>query len=290
VLLLVGWPGSARADSQIDLRKTADLKMLYDGGLRPGRKQGQETSILNFDADRLTVTLPDNQFLSLKIERGYCDVGGEEKLAELMLEGEPIPLDEGLALAKAICEMMGAPVEKLNQVKTQAMARPNATEIWSVERQLSKGVEMRLTLQPMMVITEQRHIAKLTVSFNWEGIAQVGIGPRKPPAGYEQFPMVRPTPARPAVPNPELDPNYHRKLIMEARVKAGLPPEPEDAPKDFQDSPRATPQPPAATPAQSKVGEAPPKPVGEMRWGLIAAGVAVVLVAIAGRWVRRGRS
>lgn len=107
ISVLAGWFQVAtplQADAVIDLQKGDDLKMLFDGGVRPWHMPGFERSILGFSPGRYEITVSESESFSLPVVQGSVSVVEGNKLVTLELYGQNTTVAEATSGAAILNE------------------------------------------------------------------------------------------------------------------------------------------------------------------------------------------
>jgi|GEM_PF-2893517 len=276
ITLLVLHTMQLHGDTVIDLRKGDDLKVLFDGGVRPWRTPGLDRTHLEVGSSNFVLILSTGENFSLPVERGTFNVLEGNKLSACELFGQPTRVEEAIALTKKICSAVGVPVSGLDQLAGNLGTTPDPSKYWTAQN-ISRGSNsLQITFQP--VFGFQGVTASVRVFLGWKrspSEMHILSEPIKPPSGYEGISLEPPRRNPNVEPFPKHGPDYYRDLTAQAKLK------------DSQPSAPATPV-QTATPAPL----APAPPVGENAapvverksavwpW-LVGMIVLVVIVAVA---------
>ena len=264
------------ANMVIDFQKGDDLKVVFDGGVRPWRVQGLERSHLEFGSADAEIALPTGETFRFPANRGTLQVIEGNKLVSCTLFGKEIPLAEGVALAKAVCNSLSIPTTGLDLLAEEPRTITDPSKNWSARDNNKGEVSIRVALQA--IFHPEGSIAIVTVSMGWKRSPSEGgllPGPVQPPSGYEGVSMEPPKRNPNAKPFPEHGPEYYRDLAAQAKLKGSQP----SAPATPVQTATPAPLPPVPPGAEN------PAPVVERKsalwpW-LIGMLVLVVIVAVA---------
>jgi hypothetical protein len=114
----------------IDFRQGANLKMIFDGGLRPYRLQGLESNTCVFDKAVVTVIFPDTAPVTFQAQSASMDLLAGNEIYGLDLFGEYMEVPQAVALAKAICSSWHQPSAELDAVAANLGTMPGDSEGW----------------------------------------------------------------------------------------------------------------------------------------------------------------
>ena len=132
----------------IDLRQGTNLKMIFDGGLRPYRLQGLESRCCVFGETSLTVILPHASPFEFKTDRASIDVLAGNEIDSIDLFGENTTVPEAVALTKQICKAWGIPPTGLDDAVAHLGAMPGDSEGWGTEFN-QPGIRAWVTFKPL---------------------------------------------------------------------------------------------------------------------------------------------
>jgi ABC-type proline/glycine betaine transport system permease subunit len=138
-------PGSAGI---IDLRRGDNLKMIFDGGLRPYRLQGLESSCCVVDRATVTVIVPRTSPFTIKVDRASIDVLDGNQIASIDLFGLNTSVPEAVTLTKTICGAWNVPTTGLGDAVAHLGTRPETGKGWGTEFNQPK-IRAQVTFQPL---------------------------------------------------------------------------------------------------------------------------------------------
>jgi len=99
----------------IDLRQPANLKMIFDGGLRPWRLQGLEKSCCVVEESYITVILPNAAPFTIHVRGADFHVLAGNELSTIDLFGVNTSLPEAVAITKIVCNAWGVSTKGLDE-------------------------------------------------------------------------------------------------------------------------------------------------------------------------------
>ena len=260
------------ATGTIDLRQPANLKMIFDGGLRPYRLQGLESSSCVIDRTNITVILPDASPFMFEADRGSFSILAGNDIYGIDLFGLYTDVPDAVQLAKNICSAAQISSNGLDEVAANLGNKPS-DKYWTQYRD-SGQIHFQITFRPMYYFD---HVgAYVNIGFHcgdhYHGMKFL-TKPIQPPPGYENVSM-DPPPIKPsgrAIPGMTLE-------DLRAKIQANLAEE--------TNQPPPPPEPP--TPA-TKPQASPATNTGIPWWiyGLIVLSIVVVVVAGYYNWSRK---
>jgi hypothetical protein len=184
--------GDAGSTGIIDLRQSANLKMIFDGGLRPYRVDGLENSSCAFDKARLEVIVPNASPFTFTADRGSINVLADDGISSIDLFGNYTTVADAAALVKSICSAWNVPSTGLDQTLQALGSTSAANRGWGQEYNAS-GIRARVMFKPL---NDYNHLeAYVNVSFDIAappGGAKFLTTPIQPPPGYENVSMTPP--------------------------------------------------------------------------------------------------
>jgi hypothetical protein len=176
----------------IDLRQRDNLKMIFDGGLRPFRLQGLESQCCVFDKATVTVIVPRGSPFTMKVDRADIHVLANNQIDSIDLFGLDTSVPEAVALTKAICGAWNVPTTGLDNAIAHLGTVPDTGKGWGTEfnqPNIRAGVILK-PLYPLVIFESVR--AYVNVSFvignHFHGVKFL-TDPIQPPPGYENVSM-----------------------------------------------------------------------------------------------------
>ena len=267
-----------RGETVIDFRKGDDLKILFDGGLRPWRVPGLGRSHLEVGPDNIAVVLPTGETLRLAVERATFTVVEGNKLAGCELYGLRSSVNEAVSLTKTFCGSVSIPVADLDPLVVNLGTKPDPTKYWTAQNIVRGNLRLQITFQP--IYNFQKVDATVRVFVGWKrppSEMRIPSEPIKPPSGYEGVSMDPPKQNPNAEPFPKHGPDYYRDLTNQARLKDDGQDVPTKTTESVNDSQTSL------TPA---VTELPPATMKVPIWGWVIGTVVLALIAFF-FWKRR---
>jgi hypothetical protein len=257
----------------IDLRQGNNLKMIFDGGLRPYRLQGLESQSCVFDEAALTVILPNTSSFQFHANRASIHVLAENEIDVIDLFGEDTTVPEAANLVREICTAWKLPTTGLDESIAHLGTMPDVGKGWGTELD-QPDIRANVILKPLYYPSSVGAYVNITFHL---GKHPHGMNfltkPIQPPSGYEKVSMDPPPfkPSNPPVPAISFDEaraKVQAKLKEELGTNQTLPPQPPPQPAPAS----------AVAPAEKK--ETSPWPV-----------VLVVIAAVASLffWIRHRR-
>jgi hypothetical protein len=181
----------------IDLSKGDNLKMIFDGGLRPYRLQGLESDCCVFDKATLTVIVPNADPVTFKVDRASIQLLDQNQISSIDLFGLNTSVPEAVALTKSICQAWHLPTTGLDAAVAHLGATPAVGKGWGSDWN-QPGIRAHLAFQPLyyLPLFSIRNVGGyVNVSFqlgdHFHGMKFL-TGPIQPPPGYENVSMAPP--------------------------------------------------------------------------------------------------
>ena len=241
--------GSTYGECVLDFQQGDDLRVLFDGGLRPCRVPGLDRSHLEVGQVDILLILTTGESFRMPIQQGGFTVVEGNKLSSCDLIGQLTSVNEAAALAKTICGSLKEPAIGLDHVLSTLGATPEPSNFWSSSN-IARG-NCRLKIKFLPVFGYQKLAAKVSVSLSWarpRSEMNPLLQPIKPPPGYEGVSMEPQARSRDSEQLPKHGPEYYRGLMVAANSK-GLQ-------KEFLPTPKAV-DIPANLNARRHAGTAP---------------------------------
>jgi hypothetical protein len=191
--------GQALESGTIDFRQPANLKMVFDGGLRPYRLQGLENSCCVFDKATLTVILPNSSPFTLSVSSGNINVLAENEISSLDLFGLYTSVPEAVNLTKTICRAWRVSTTGLDQAAANLGTIPDFTKGWGQEVDLP-AIRAQVIFRPIYYFDHVGGFVNVafTCGDHFNGVKFL-TKPIQPPPGYENISMDPPS-FKPGVP------------------------------------------------------------------------------------------
>ena len=224
-LLLLISAMQMQADTVIDLRKGDDLKMLYDGGLRPWHVLGMERSNLDSGPDNMIVILPTGESFHLQVENASFTVVGGGKLVSCNLMGKQTSVEMAGAQTKAICNSLKLSTSGLDELMKNPGTMPDPEKAWGSRDVSHDPMTVQVVFRPLVGFQNVTAIVNVYLGWKRPMSENVIISPEpiKPPPGYEGVSMDRP-PRDPNIkPFPEHDSKYYETMLRQALAKGNIP-------------------------------------------------------------------
>jgi hypothetical protein len=178
----------------IDLRQGDNLKMIFDGGLRPYRLQGLESNCCVFEKATLTVIVPNASPFTFKVDRASIQVLDGNEIASIDLFGLNTSVPEGVALTKTICGAWNVPTTGLDDAVAHLGTMPDFRKGWGMEFNQPK-IRAQVTFNPLYynpLFYLDNVGAHVNVTFDlgdhFHGVKFL-TNPIQPPPGYENISM-----------------------------------------------------------------------------------------------------
>jgi hypothetical protein len=177
----------------IDLRQGDNLKMIFDGGLRPYRLQGLETSCCVLDKSTLTVILPNASPFALKVRGADIHLLDGNQIVSIDLFGLNTSVTEAVSLTKNICGAWNTAATGLDEAVAN-LGMPASGKGWGVEFNQPK-IRAQVTMKPLYynpLFNSNNVGAYVNVSLilgdHFSGVKFLKA-PIQPPPGYENVSM-----------------------------------------------------------------------------------------------------
>lgn len=189
----------------VDFRQGGNLKMIFDGGLRPYRLQGLETDCCVFGKASLTVIVPHGSPFKFAVDRASIQVLDGNEIESIDLFGLNTSVPEAVALTKRICQAWNVPTTGLDDAIAHLGTRPDIGKGWGADFNQPK-IRAHMTLKPLYYLYSVGAYVNVTFRLGdrYEGVKFL-TAPIQPPPGYENVSM-NPPPRVPA------DPGFERRL------------------------------------------------------------------------------
>jgi hypothetical protein len=201
----------SRADTipsgTIDLSQPANLKMVFDGGLRPYRLQGLESSTCNIMRTNITVIFPNASSFAFEVQGGSFSVLNGNDLSGMDLFGVYTTVPDAVTLTKTICQAGGMSSKGLDDTIAHLGTMPGSSPGWG-NRFRRANLDFQVTFQPMYYFDHVGAQVCLFVHFgNYSHGMKFLTKPIQPPPGYENVSMDPPPfePSNPSVPAMSLE-------------------------------------------------------------------------------------
>jgi hypothetical protein len=104
----------------IDLRGNVDLKMLFDGGLRPTQTPGLETDNCQVDNLHATIIFPGNRTVTMLVDRALFGVDKHKKLESIDFYGPFQPINEAINQAESIARILSLNQGNLENIRANS--------------------------------------------------------------------------------------------------------------------------------------------------------------------------
>ncbi|MHA3773423.1 hypothetical protein ACXR0O_17960 [Verrucomicrobiota bacterium sgz303538] len=194
----------------LDFRQGDNLKLVFDGGLRPTHVPMLEKMKVDIGRTNLRFILPTGESFEAPVQDGSFTVleGNVLSTAEFTVITQSIP--KTVALVERICKATGLPTEKgLWGGSLQAAAaragtwvNPAGTEdrVWNQSRK-SGGLDFTVTYDSLYRFTHTAAYARL--DFDWHKPSKAirfSRAPIQPPPGYEHLSLAPGQGRQPPVP------------------------------------------------------------------------------------------
>ena len=195
-------------EGTIDLTHRIDLKMVFDGGLRPTQTPGMETMTCQVENVKVRIILPENRVLTILVERGIFDVDDDENIVSIDFCGPFQPINDAIDQAETICKVLSLDRGDLQNIR----ANPGSYDHHNLSGWGGKFDTGEHWTQ--FILRPRYHFkvngADIIFTYRWHhGSKRVKFlsTPIQPPAGYEKFSMTPPKwhPTGPAYPPPILE-------------------------------------------------------------------------------------
>jgi hypothetical protein len=181
----------------IDLRQGDNLKMIFDGGLRPYRLQGLESSCCVFDKASLTVILPNAAPFTFKVDRASIQVLDGNEIVSIDLFGPNTSVPEAENLTKTICTAWNVPATGLDDAVAHMGTVPDTGKGWGTEFNQPE-IRAQVTFNPLFynplfnLNNVGGHVnVTLILGDHYHGVKFLK-SPIQPPPGYESISMAPP--------------------------------------------------------------------------------------------------
>lgn len=194
-----------RDEGTIDLTGNIDLKMVFDGGLRPTQTPGLETDSCQIENVRVKIIFSEKREVTMLVERGDFGVAANGKIAAFDLYGPFEGIDEAVSKAERICQVLSLNPGNLVYLRTRpgSYERPNLSG-WGGE---IRTPEMRVNFMLRPRYQYKVNGAELSVTYRWQHGAKpikFATAPLRPPPGYDSVSMTPPPLHPPGPPYPPL--------------------------------------------------------------------------------------
>jgi hypothetical protein len=253
----------------IDFRQGANLKMIFDGGLRPYRLQGLESRCCVFDNAVLSIILPNCSPVTFPANSASIDVLAGNEIDSMDLFGEYMDVRQAVALTDVVCNAWHLPTTGLDDVAANLGTMPGDSRGWGTELD-QPGLRAHISFKPIYLDHVKAYVNLSFRCGTYAHLMEFLTKPIEPPAGYENVSM-DPRPFKPsshpipAMSFEEARAKFQARLKEELGTNQTLPPQP----------------PPQLAPAPAVKRETSPWPVAL----LILAAVTSLLV-----WIRSRRN
>jgi hypothetical protein len=192
--------GVVYQEGTIDLTGNVNLKMVFDGGLRPTQTPGLETMSCQIENAKVNIIFPGNRVINILVEDGNFDVDADENLTAIDFYGPFQPLNDAINQAEAICQVLSLNPGNLETLR----ANPGSWE--NPEHSGWGGTFDTEEHRTQFVLRRQARFqevgADIIFDYRWHHpskLVKMRTTPIEPPAGYENFSM-KPPPWHPTGP------------------------------------------------------------------------------------------
>jgi hypothetical protein len=273
-VVLAGAPGMAQ--NTIDFSKGANLKTIYDAGLRPWRVGAEERGMLFITEQKVRILTPGASPFNFDVEIGTFKILAENKLSKADFIGHPMSLLDAKAKAHEVCAALGLSTDGLDQSVSNFLRLGNQSpppQYWSTYGEIN-GIRCALTFHPLFGFNETRAKVYVFFDFHKPGEPMKFLSkPITPPPGYEGVSMDPPprNPNQKPVPDPAENLNM-LKRVQQLQAKKEMPQLP--GPSTANEKPQS--------PAEVKTED-------HFDWFLMLASIAVIALAggVALRFLRK---
>lgn len=214
------------ANVTLDLQRSADLKALFDGGLRPTLTPGLERSQVQAGPDTITVVLPSGKMATTDVANSSFDVLADQRLSSAALFGKEQSIRESADTLRKLCHDLEIPTAGFDEMIGSLGAAPDPTKYWTRQNVADGNVTVQVTWQPIFHYGKAT-TARVNVYLNWKRsgepmrFSQTEI---QPPQGYEAISMHQGSPSPNPNPVPQHDMAYYHRAMEPQGVPQQSPP------------------------------------------------------------------
>lgn len=181
----------------IDLRQGDNLKLIFDGGLRPYRLQGLESSCCVIDKASLTVIVPHASPFKFKVDRSSIQLLDGNEIASIDLFGLNTSVPEAVSLTRTICGAWNVPTTGLDDAVAHLGTMPDSGKGWGAQF-FQPGIRSYVRFQPLYynplfyLNNIEGHVDVTFILGDYYNGMKFLAGPIQPPPGYENISMAPP--------------------------------------------------------------------------------------------------
>ena len=195
--------GVGYQEGTIDLTHKVDLKMVFDGGLRPTQTPGLETTGCQVENVKVKIIYPENRTVTILVERGDFGVAVDQELTSMEFYGPFQPINDAIDQAETICKILSLDRGDLENIRANpgSYDHPNHSG-WGGDIRTSE-THVKFILRPRYHYKVKGADLSFTYTLYYGSKPpKFSTTPIQPPAGYEKFSMTPPKwrPTGPAYP------------------------------------------------------------------------------------------
>ena len=187
--------GALAADRlKLSLSKEADLKEVFDAGLRPWRVSGLENTTCDIGRCSLSISVVGRGPFDFEVQRGTIDLLQDNVISRIKLTGRSEPIPMAVARIKEICRITEMSSAGLDSIAQSLGNMPDPDKRWFNTTRFD-NVSVAVTFYPMFALLGTTE-AEVWLSVKWHqpaGTMKFLTEPIKPPPGYETETMSPPS-------------------------------------------------------------------------------------------------
>ena len=187
--------GALAADRlELSLPKEANLKEVFDAGLRPWRVSGLEKRMCDIRQSSLSISVAGRGPFDFEVQRGTIHLLQDNVISSIKLTGRSEPIPKAVARIKEICRITGMSSAGLDSIAQSLGNMPDPDKRWFNTTRFD-NVSVSVTFYPMFALLGTTE-AEVWLSVKWHqpaGTMKFLTEPIKPPPGYESETMSPPS-------------------------------------------------------------------------------------------------